>query len=128
METTLTSEKMSELLAFAKEWTIMKKKADVIDLLYKQEQKDLDELLNGYDNGTLVGQEYIKRSDEIDQLRKRIRRKVLYFIKRHYGRDGIDGSSMYEAYKEIDFVEMWSSFYGLVETVYDISRFPGRYF
>lgn len=122
METTLTSEKMSELLAFAKEWTIMKKKADVIDLLYKQEQKDLDELLNGYDNGTLVGQEYIKRSDENDQLRKRIRRKVLYFIKRHYGRDGRDCSPIYESYKKKDFTEMWSAFYNMAEPNYSISR------
>lgn len=122
METTITQERASELLSFAKEWLAMKKKADVIDLLYKQEQKDLNELLDDYDKGICVGRAYLDRSDGVDKLRKRIRRKVLHFVKRHYGRDGRDGSSMYEAYKEMDFVEMWSSFYNMAEIIYSVNR------
>lgn len=110
MEKTYTT---SELIAFSKEFTLMREKANEICTLIQDEDAV---------HGVLGTIDYIEESEKwlkiyqaIPSLQKRIKLKIHAFVKRHYG---LEYAICSDSFKGLDYVDMIFKFRELIRLVY----------
>ena len=110
MEKTYTT---SELVAFSREWTIMREKANDICTLIEDEDAVHGKL--GEMDYIAEAERWMKIYQAIPSLQKRIKLKIHAFVKRHYGAEYAICS---DSYKGLDYVDMIFKFRELIRTAY----------
>lgn len=103
----------SELIAFSREWTLMRERANEICSLCHDESAIQTRLNDDY--YTIEPQEWLKRYDGLKSLQKRIKLKIHAFVRRHYGVDSI----CVKEYIGLDYVDMMFKFFEVVRTCYN---------
>lgn len=112
MEKTYTT---AELIAFSREWTLMRERAnDILQLI-----RDEDAIHTRLDEVDYINDadKWIKIYDGIKSLQKRIKLKINAFVRRHYG-EGYP--ACIKGYVGIDYVDMIFKFFDLIK-VYGIN-------
>lgn len=106
MEKTYTT---SELIAFSREWTLMRERANEICSLCRDEDA-IQKRLND-DFYTIEPQEWLKRESSLKALQTRIKLKIHAFVRRYYGVDSI----CVKEYIGLDYVDMIFKFFRVAE-------------
>ena len=112
MEKTYTTD---ELVAFSKEWTIMREKANDICALIRNEDA-AHNILSEIDY-CKDPDKWISEYDGIKSLQKRIKLMIHAYVKRHYG---AEYAICAKSYVGLDYVDMIFRFFDLV-AVYGVN-------
>lgn len=110
MEKTYTT---SELIAFSKEFYLMREKANEICTLIQDE--DAVHGILGEIDYIEYPEKWVKIYQAVPSLQKRIKLKIIAFVKRHYG---IDYEICSQGYIGLDYVDMIFKFRELIRLAY----------
>ena len=111
MEKTYTT---SELIAFSREWSLMRERAnDILQLIRDEDAIHTNLGVDYIDNP----EEWLKIYDGIKSLQKRIKLKINAFVRRHYG-EGYP--ACIKGFVGLDYVDMIFKFFDLIK-IYGIN-------